>query len=136
MSKKVEEYIKQFTRNCSNEHVTTVQRAQDLMTVVATEPNYEPWLTPDHARSVAKIAREEALEEFLSDKALKYVKENHSPSEVSDFQNAMNIAVAKAYDKAREEVIEKACELLAKHHGFIVTFKDINDFRKELEEEL
>lgn len=33
-----------------------------------------------------------------------------------------------------QKTIDKACELLAKHHGFIVTDKDIEDFRKTLEE--
>lgn len=37
-----------------------------------------------------------------SDEALKYIKENHSPSEVSDFQAAMNIAVAKAFDAGKK----------------------------------
>jgi hypothetical protein len=40
-----------------------------------------------------------------SDAALEYLKENHSPSEVSDFQAAMNIAVAKAYDRGRGDAI-------------------------------
>lgn len=40
-----------------------------------------------------------------SEEAMKYLKDNHSPSEVSDFQAAMNIAVAKAYDKGKEDAI-------------------------------
>ena len=40
-----------------------------------------------------------------SEEAMKYLKENHSPSEVSDFQAAMNIAVAKAYDKGKADTI-------------------------------
>jgi len=39
-----------------------------------------------------------------SEEALKYLKAHHSPSEVSDFQAAMNIAVMKAYDAGRESV--------------------------------
>ena len=35
-----------------------------------------------------------------SEESIAYLKEHHSPSEVSDFQAAMNIAVAKAYDSA------------------------------------
>ncbi len=42
-----------------------------------------------------------------SEEALQYLKENHSPSEVSDFQTAMNIAVAKAYDKGVKDGLEK-----------------------------
>ena len=42
-----------------------------------------------------------------SEETLQYLKENHSPSEVSDFQAAMNIAVAKAYDKGIKDGLEK-----------------------------
>lgn len=42
-----------------------------------------------------------------SDAALEYLKENHSPSEVSDFQAAMNIAVAKAYDRGIADAIKQ-----------------------------
>lgn len=35
-------------------------------------------------------------DEKTSEEAIQYLKENHSPSEISDFQAAMNIAVAKA----------------------------------------
>lgn len=42
-----------------------------------------------------------------SEEAIQYLKENHSPSEVSDFQAAMNIAVAKAYDKGVKDGLEK-----------------------------
>ena len=38
-----------------------------------------------------------------SEEAIKYLEENHSPSEISDFQAAMNIAVAKAYDRGRRD---------------------------------
>ena len=42
-----------------------------------------------------------------SEESLQYVRENHSPSEMSDFQAAMNIAVAKAYDKGYNDGLEK-----------------------------
>lgn len=45
-----------------------------------------------------------------SEEALQYLKENHSPSEISDFQNAMNIATAKAYDKGMKDGLEKQGE--------------------------
>lgn len=45
-----------------------------------------------------------------SEEAIQYLKENHSPSEVSDFQTAMNIAVAKAYDKGVKDGLEKQGE--------------------------
>lgn len=45
-----------------------------------------------------------------SEEAIQYLKENHSPSEISDFQAAMNIAVAKAYDKGMKDGLEKKDE--------------------------
>lgn len=44
---KVEQYIQEYTKNCSNLNKTV----------------YQPWLTPYQARAVAKIAREETIKE-------------------------------------------------------------------------
>lgn len=46
--KRVEEYIEAYTRRCSNE---------------LTDGGHADWLTPDHARSVVVIAREETIKE-------------------------------------------------------------------------
>ena len=46
MSKAVEEYIKNYTKHCSNANVYG---------------SYEPWLTPCHAECVAEIARKETF---------------------------------------------------------------------------
>lgn len=43
---------------------------------------------------------------IASEQAMKYLQEHHSPSEVSDFQAAMNIAVAKAIDSTINKSIE------------------------------
>ena len=43
---------------------------------------------------------------IASEQAMKYLHEHHSPSEVSDFQAAMNIAVAKAIDSTINKSIE------------------------------
>lgn len=40
------------------------------------------------------------------EQAMKYLQEHHSPSEVSDFQAAMNIAVAKAIASTINKSIE------------------------------
>lgn len=64
----VEEYIEAYTRRCSNEYCNEIQ---ELM-----GGPYAPWLTPDHARSVAVIAKEEAIKkavEWLDDNAFEYV---------------------------------------------------------------
>lgn len=40
------------------------------------------------------------------EQAMKYLQEHHSPSEVSDFQAAMNIAVAKAIASTINKAVE------------------------------
>jgi len=64
-----------------------------------------------HPEFVGKINHDEWIvwleKQKTSEEALQYLKENHSPSEVSDFQSAMNIAVAKAYDKGIKDGLEK-----------------------------
>ena len=132
-----EEYIKDFTRGCSNE---------------LEDGEFEYWLTPWQAEAACNLAREEVREQFekerlkhcdeltaeqaqmesdfvvqhlekynitptfidaieygrniASEQAMKYLQEHHSPSEVSDFQTAMNIAVAKAIDSTINKSIE------------------------------
>ena len=71
---------------------------------------------------------------IASEQAMKYLHEHHSPSEVSDFQAAMNIAVAKAIDST----INKACEWLNNfysedRHCFLVK-EDIEAFKQAMEE--
>ena len=55
--KMVEQYIKDYTKTCSNENVYG---------------SYEPWLTPDHAKAVAQIAREETIKEVFN-----YIKDKY-----------------------------------------------------------
>ena len=78
--KKPEKYIKDYTKNCSNEY---------------TFGTYAPWLSPENALSAVKLAREE----FLYD-ACKWLKENidlehdypNSAEElIRDFKKAMNL---------------------------------------------
>ena len=45
-----------------------------------------------------------------SEEAWQYLRENHSSSEMSDFQAAMNIAVAKAYNEGYNDGLEKQGE--------------------------
>ena len=66
MESKVEQYIEDYTRNCSNELCSVEDRYGK--TVIS----YHEWLTPDHARSIAKIAREEII-----DKAIKWIRYNN-----------------------------------------------------------
>ena len=56
---KVEQYIQDHTKHCSNEVEIPIH--------AVAEWNYTPWLTSDDARTVAKISREEALEDVKSE---------------------------------------------------------------------
>lgn len=49
MCKKAKQYIKDYTKNCSNE---LAYQSQSL---------YNPWLTPDNALSVMEITKEETI---------------------------------------------------------------------------
>ena len=55
---KAEKFIKDHTRNCSNELIFTTEEDK-------TCKEYSPWLTPEQALSAVKIAREEAVEETV-----------------------------------------------------------------------
>lgn len=57
MSKKVDEYIEQYTRNCSNA-IYDPYDTGDAITI------YAPWLTPDQARKAVEIAREEVINDI------------------------------------------------------------------------
>lgn len=80
-------------------------------------------------------------EDTYTQQAFEYVRKNHSPSEVSDFQAAMNIAVMKAFvagaQWADKTIVDKACEWLIENHpttdgGELYIF--MKDFRKTMEE--
>lgn len=60
-----EEYIKKYTRNCSNEITQwkpTIHGGQYPVTV-----GYKPWLTPENAEEVAVMAKDEALNNLWHD---------------------------------------------------------------------
>ena len=54
---KVEQYIKEHTRNCSNEIIIPTQDG------CSYTKGYTSWLTPNQARNVAEIARKETIKE-------------------------------------------------------------------------
>ena len=63
---KAEKFIKENTRNCSNELVA-------IESAVGTKIlSYNEWLTPDQARKAVEIAREE-IYEWLSNNSENYV---------------------------------------------------------------
>lgn len=53
-----EEYIKSYTRNCSNE---LAYKGDD------GKPMYHPWLTPENVEEVAIMAKDEALKSLWKD---------------------------------------------------------------------
>ena len=63
---KAEEFIRNYTRNCSNEMALGNKDGSKL---------YNAWLTPDDAKCAVEIAREEVIEEtveWLTKHAIKY----------------------------------------------------------------
>lgn len=63
---KAEQFIQDYTRNCSNEMAFENEDGSKL---------YRAWLTPDDAKSAVEIAREEAIEQtvnWLKKHAIKY----------------------------------------------------------------
>lgn len=67
-----------------------------------------------------------------SEEAIQYLKENHSPSEVSDFQTAMNIAVAKAYDKGVKDGLENRGQTFTKKEVDDAYLAGVRDAKQEL----
>ena len=65
MESKIEKYISDCTRNCSNELCSVEDRYGK--TIIS----YHEWLTPDQALRAAEIAKEETIE-----KAWKWIKSN------------------------------------------------------------
>jgi hypothetical protein len=55
---KVEKFIQEYTRNCSNEIAHWDIGGENVKSI------YSPWLTPDQARRAVEIAREETTEEI------------------------------------------------------------------------
>lgn len=77
---------------------------RNLLYQMMADAGYE-W--DEENKKVKKIEMKELVEQKpnCSEEALQYLKEHHSPSEISDFQAAMNIAVANAYDKGKADAI-------------------------------
>ena len=63
---KAEEFIQNYTRNCSNEIIGGGWNNGEFVHI------FKPWLTPNQARKAVEIAREEIIE-----KAIKWVEYNN-----------------------------------------------------------
>lgn len=57
IGKRVEKYIQDYTRNCSNE-LGAIESIEGTRVI-----SYHEWLTPDQARRAVEIAREETIKE-------------------------------------------------------------------------
>lgn len=124
-----EEYIKDFTRGCSNE---------------LENGEYEYWLTPWQAEAACNLAREEVREQFENER-LKHCDElTAEQAQIeSDFvvQHLKNFnrtpTFIDAIEYGRKQMIEKACEWLNNfynedRHCFLVK-EDIDAFIKAME---
>lgn len=68
---KVEDYIRRYTKHCSNELVSV--QSKDGKKVIS----YHEWLTPDNAKCAAEIAMEEVIKkavEFFDNDLCCYIK--------------------------------------------------------------
>lgn len=84
MESKVEKYINDYTRHCSNE-LSTVEYSDGRK---VTE--YHEWLTPDNARSIAEIAKEEMIEKAATWFANRYQVQGYLDSDdIDDFRKEM-----------------------------------------------
>lgn len=63
---KVEQYINDYTNNCSNENACPNYR---------DGKTFQPWLTPDHARRAVEIAMEEVIS-WIDDNIWDYIEVN------------------------------------------------------------
>lgn len=57
---KAEKYIREHTRNCSNEYLS--ENKPDGLGGYISRRNFTNWLTPDQAKEAVEIAREEIYE--------------------------------------------------------------------------
>lgn len=82
---KVEKYIQDYTRGCSNK-MAAIEYADGKKQIY-----YHEWLTPENALSVAEIAKEETLDKvckFLDGVRLDYYAE-HVDELLNDLRKAM-----------------------------------------------
>ena len=63
---KAEQFIKDYTRNCSNQSKWGVETPNKSIIYV------QPWLTPDQARRAVEIARDELMENVCQ-----FIQEHH-----------------------------------------------------------
>ncbi len=79
---KVEQYIQEHTRDCNNQY----DLPEYFENGIKRLKEYKPWLTPEHARKVAQIAREETIKEVCE-----WIEENIG--EYCDGENIMFSAI-------------------------------------------
>lgn len=83
---RAEQFIRERTRNCSNELISVESRAGKEVI------SYHSWLTPDQARKAVEIAREEMIEKAC-DAYCKVCKMPNCRSNeckwISDYKQAM-----------------------------------------------
>lgn len=90
MESKIEKYISDCTRNCSNELCSVEDRYGK--TIIS----YREWLTPDQALRAAEIAKEETIEKVCKllkckydDIGLQWMRGVNVSDVIKDFRKAM-----------------------------------------------
>ncbi len=90
---KAEKFIRDYTRNCSNEILVNGDKSY---TNIPSKGEYSPWLTPDQARKAVEIAREEMIEkvcEFLDNDLCCYIKAQDFTIEHQRLENDLRKAI-------------------------------------------
>ena len=85
---KAEKFISDCTRNCSNQY----DFPEHFENGIKRLKEYQPWLTPDQARTAVEIAREEMIE-WIKDNIEQYPIDNWDKfvnSLITDLKQAMN----------------------------------------------
>ena len=77
ISKRVEKFIGDCTRNCSNEIIVPTADGNTYT------KGYDHWLTPDQARKAVEIAREE-----LIDKAIGWIEELNNNNHIIRYSDS------------------------------------------------
>lgn len=95
--KAVEEYIKNYTRNCCNEFSET---KSDGLGGYISRKGFAPWLTPDEAMKAAKIAREETIKEVCE-----YLSKNYL---IKTTEPLRWVSIDKVFDDLKKHLDGKA----------------------------
>ena len=91
---KSEEFIQNYTRNCSNEILSPYPQINNDIRRIDGEPakEYSPWLTPDQARRAVEIAREETIKDVCE-----WIKNHLNDDYISTDEESVRVGCPYSY---------------------------------------